>query len=171
VIMNSDQLFAQMAASAERIRSLATAVSEEQARWKPDPDSWSILEVINHMYDEERKDFRVRLDIILHHPDQPWPPIDPGGWVTERKYNQRDLSQSVANFQQERETSLAWLKGLSEPNWGVAVAAPFGEVRAGDMFAAWVAHDLLHTRQLVELHWLYTLRAVQPFRVEYAGEW
>ncbi|MCJ7624175.1 MAG: DinB family protein [Anaerolineaceae bacterium] len=169
--MNSDQLFVQMTANAERIQSLTIAVMEEQARWKPDQDAWSILEVINHLYDEERADFRVRLDCILHRPDQPWPPIDPAGWVTERKYNQRDLSQSTTNFLQEREKSLVWLKALSTPNWGVIVAAPFGQIAAGDMFAAWVAHDLLHIRQLVELHWLYTLRSVQPFRVEYAGEW
>lgn len=169
--MNPDQLFAQMAGNADRIHSLTIAVSQEQGRWKPNSGTWSILEVITHLYDEEREDFRVRLDIILHHPDQPWPQIDPTGWVTERKYNQRDLSQSTTNFLQERKKSLAWLKGLSTPDWQAAVAAPFGQIKAGDMFAAWVAHDLLHIRQLVELHWSYTLRSVQPFKVEYAGEW
>ncbi len=48
---------------------------------------------------------------------------------------------------------------------------PWGSIRAGDMLAAWVAHDLLHTRQLVELRWAYTTSAVLPFRVNYAGDW
>jgi hypothetical protein len=161
----------QMANHAGTIHSLALGISDEQARWKPDPGSWSILEVVNHLYDEERLDFRVRLDTILNHPDQPFPPINPTGWVTERAYNQRDLSQSVEDFLKERQKSLTWLNGLGTPDWQSSVNAPFGLLAAGDMFAAWVAHDLLHLRQLVELHWAYTVRVAEPYKVNYAGEW
>jgi hypothetical protein len=169
--MDLDHFTAQMAQHAQTIRSLTRGVSDEQARWKPDPDSWSILEVINHLYDEEREDFRAHLDTILHHPDGPWSPINPQGWVTERQYNQRDLEGSVSNFLAERERSLVWLKGLAAPNWQSVYKAPFAEMTAGDMFAAWVAHDLLHMRQLVELHWGYTARSLQPYSVIYAGPW
>jgi len=161
----------QMADHAETIHSLTLGIAEEQARWKPGPEIWSILEVINHLYDEEREDFRVRLDIILHHPGQPWPPINPKGWVTERSYNQRDLAQSVDGFRQERRKSLAWLRGLESPDWQKSVTASFGQFSAGDMFAAWAAHDLLHLRQLVELHWAYTLHMAEPYQVDYAGKW
>jgi hypothetical protein len=169
--MNLNHLIQDMANHANAIRSLAQGISDEQARWKPTPDSWSILEVINHLYDEERLDFRARLDIILHYPDQPWSPIDPPGWVIERRYNERDLEQSLSNFMQEREGSLAWLRGLSEPDWQATYKASFGPITAGDMCAAWVAHDLLHLRQLVELHWAHTVRSVKPYGVRYAGEW
>ena len=169
--MDLEFFASQMANHAATIQSLAQGLSAEQARWKPDPHTWSILEVINHLYDEEREDFRVRLDLILHHPDQPWPPINPQGWVTGRLYNQRDLAQSVENFLQERRKSLAWLRGLEAPDWQASVTAPFGKLSAGDIFAAWVAHDLLHLRQLVELHWAYTLQAAHPYQVNYAGEW
>jgi hypothetical protein len=160
-----------MANQAGTIHSLTLGISADQARWKPDPQTWSILEVVNHLFDEERLDFRVRLDLILHHPAQPWPSINPAGWVTERLYNQRDLAQSVEDFLEERRKSLAWLRGLDAPDWQVSVTAPFGELSAGDMFTAWVAHDLLHLRQLVELHWACTLKAAQPYHVNYAGEW
>jgi hypothetical protein len=161
----------QMAGNARRIQSLVEGLTAEQARWKPTPDSWSILEVITHLHDEEMEDFRVRLDICLHRPDQPWPPIDPGGWVTARQYNQRDLGESLDGFLRERVKSLAWLRDLSEPDWDATYDAPFGEITAGDLFAAWVAHDLLHIRQLVELHWAYTGLLVEPYSVEYAGAW
>jgi len=169
--MNLDHFIAQMANNAASIRSFTQGVSNEQARWKPDADAWSILEVINHLYDEEREDFRLHLDCILHQPNQPWHAIDPQGWVSQRRYNERDLAPSVSNFLHEREQSLAWLKGLPAPNWQAEYTAPFGRITAGEMFAAWVAHDLLHLRQLVELHWAYTVRAVQPYGVRYAGEW
>ena len=169
--MDLEFLTNRMARQADAIQGLALGVSTEQSRWKPDPSSWSILEVINHLYDEERSDFRIRLDIILHHPGQAFPPINPQSWVTERGYNTRDLIQSVDNFLEERQKSLAWLRGLNSPDWQAFVTAPFGNLSAGDMAAAWAVHDLLHLRQLVELHWAYTQQAVQPYQVKYAGEW
>ena len=169
--MDLEHFTAQMAHNAERIRALVQGVSDHQARWKPGPASWSILEVINHLYDEEREDFRVRLDFILHRPGEPWPGIDPEGWVTERGYNQRDVEESLSNFLSARAESLVWLRGLTAPHWEAAYDAPFGRITAGDMFAAWVAHDLLQMRQLVELHWAYTTLKLEPHQVEYAGVW
>ena len=159
-----------MADDAQRIRILVEGVSKHQARWKPAPDSWSILEVVNHLLDEEKEDFRVRLDYTLHRPDEPWPPIDPQGWVTAREYNERDLGESLLGFLQARGESLDWLKGLS-PDWEMARDGPFGRITAGDVFTSWVAHDLLHTRQLVELHWAYTIMKASPYTAGYAGEW
>jgi hypothetical protein len=169
--MDLEHWTAQMARNARIIRSMAEDVSEEQARWKPAPDRWSILEVINHLYDEEQEDFGVHLDHILTQPDRPWPRIDPQGWVTERHYNQRDLASSVEDFIQARERSIAWLRALPPPDWQAAATAPFGQIAAGDVFASWVAHDLMHIRQLVRLHFGYTVRALQPYKVAYAGDW
>ena len=169
--MNLPFFINQLVENAARIEALVKGVSQEDAQWKPDPDSWSILEVVTHLYDEERLDFRVRLNIILHHPDKPWPPIDPQGWVTERQYNKRDLGTSIDSFRQERDASLEWLHGLKNPDWDKPYQAPFGTIRAGDMFAAWVTHDHLHMRQLVELHRALTAKEASPYKLIYAGQW
>ena len=169
--MNPAQLIEQMQLNLDRIRNLVEGVSEEQARWKPDSDSWSILEVINHLYDEEREDFRVRLNLILTQSKEEWPPIDPQGWVTARGYNQRELAPSLQNFIKARQSSLAWLKGLGSQDWDTAVQAPWGPFTAGDMFSAWAAHDLLHMRQLVELQRAWLVHLAGPYSVEYAGPW
>jgi uncharacterized damage-inducible protein DinB len=154
------------------ISQLCEAVSDAQARIKPNPQAWSILEVINHLVDEEREDFRQRLDLTLYQPTIDWPPIDPQGWVISRAYQQRDLQQSVANFTAERQRSIEWLRTLRDPDWNRARTHPSGFVlRAGDLLCSWVAHDVLHLRQLVELHYhLVGLQAV-PYAVEYAGDW
>jgi len=115
--MELDEMIARMSLQAGRIRVLADGVSAEQARWRPDAGSWSLLEVINHLGDEEREDFRTRLDFILHRPGEDPPPIDPQGWVTARDYNQRDLAESIDRFLAERQTSLAWLRGLGSDRW------------------------------------------------------
>jgi hypothetical protein len=169
--MNLETFLPVMAQNAQRIRILVEGISDEQARWKPGPDEWSILEVVNHLYDEERQDFRVRLDYILQRPGETWPRIDPQGWVTARKYNEQDLSESLQKFLAEREWSLNWLQDLGDVDWDTATETSFGQMRAGDMFAAWVAHDMLHMRQLVELHYAYHRQRVDPYSVQYAGDW
>lgn len=170
--MDADGLITQLARNGERIAALVAGVSPEQARWRPAPEVWSLLEVVNHLWDEEREDFRVRLNLILHDPAAAWPPIDPPGWVTGRGYNGRALGPSVTGFLAERGASLTWLHELDTPNWGATVETPWGwSIAAGDMLAAWAAHDVLHMRQLVELHWAHNQQLAAPRTTIYAGEW
>ncbi|NLS79529.1 MAG: DinB family protein, partial [Chloroflexi bacterium] len=58
----------QLAASAEAIRVLVEAVAEVQAEWQPDPKSWSLKEVMRHLYSEESTDFRRHLRELWHEP-------------------------------------------------------------------------------------------------------
>lgn len=156
--------------NAEAIHSLTQGVDAVQAKWRPSAGEWSILEVINHLYDEEREDFRRRLDLLLHQPEQDWPGIDPAGWVLERGYNQRNFAESIANFMAERERSLVWLGQLENPAWGNSRHHPSaGILTAGDMLTCWLAHDCLHLRQLTQLHWHYATALTGPYRVDYAG--
>jgi hypothetical protein len=161
----------QLKQQGQAILALAGELTLEQARWKPDADSWSVLEVMNHLVDEEVLDFRRHLDHILHTPTEPWPEIDPQGWVTSKHYNERQLDETLIAFEAEREKSLAWLQTLTDPDWDSAVPMPWGHLNAGDMLAAWLAHDLLHLRQLIELRYALTSEESKPYRVEYAGEW
>ena len=169
--MNTDFLRRQLALNRDRIAALAQGVSEEQARWRPDPESWSVLEVISHMADEEEFDFPVRLKMILEESDKPWPPIDPQGWVLERQYNEGDLFETLKRYMSLRNDALVWLDTLENPDWDMKYEAPFGEVTAGDMFVSWVTHDLLHMRQLIELQHAYLVEGSKPYRFDYAGDW
>jgi hypothetical protein len=169
--MEFHSIIIQMQANARRIQALVEGVSPEQARWKPDPETWSILEVLCHLYDEEREDFRVRLDLILFHSGADWPPIDPAGWVSARAYNQQSLAEALQGYLTEREKSLAWLSGLREPDFDKSESGDLGTISAGDMLASWAGHDLLHMRQLVELQRAYIVRLSGPYSSDYAGEW
>jgi hypothetical protein len=168
--MNVDYLVGLLTNQADLIRGLVEGAAKEEARWRPAPDAWSLLEVINHLHDEEREDFRARLDLLLHQPEAPWPPTDPMGWVTQRRYNARDLATSLQNFLAERQASLVWLDGLAEPRWDSEKETPWGGVlRAGDLLAAWVVHDQWHIQQLVQLRRAYTTIQAPPYSVDYAG--
>lgn len=170
--MDLEYCMAQMTHHAKLVTQLVTDASAEQTRWKPDENSWSMLEVVNHLLDEEREDFPVRLKHILDQADGLPPAIDPAGWVTERAYNQREMGTSLAQFLQERQGSLVWMKSLHDADWQTAIdIRPGRRLSAGDMLAAWVAHDLLHIRQLVELRYAYLKSQFSAYDVSYAGEW
>ena len=160
---------ARLAASVQVIRDLVTGVSDSQASWKPGPERWSILEVVNHLHDEEREDFRYRFRHLLERPREAAPPIDPPRWVVERRYNERELGPSLDGFLAERRASLSWMATLEAPD--LASASPATGRTAGEVLAAWVAHDLLHVRQITKLHYDYWAREVAPLRLDYAGEW
>ena len=169
--MEFEALYQDLTQGAEIIRALVLGVTQAEAQVRPTPESWSILEVICHLVDEERDDFRQRVHYMLNRPGETWPPIHPGAWVTERKYNERNLEQSLNEFLAERAKSLDFLKGLESANWNTSTMTPFGETKAGDLLGSWVAHDILHMRQLVELRWARLQPFTAPYDIEYAGDW
>jgi len=169
--MNFATLFQELDNSTEIIRCLLVGITEEDARIKPDEKSWSMLEVVCHLYDEEREDFREHLDFILHRQNEQWHTIDPQGWVLARKYNEQNFSEMQAKFLEEREKSLAWLNSISQSDWDTTYTSEYGSVSAGEMLSCWVAHDNLHIRQLVELRRGHIERITQPYDIGYAGDW
>jgi hypothetical protein len=164
-------LFQELQNSTEMIRALLAGVEPDEARLKPSAESWSILQVLCHLYDEEREDFREHLDFILHRQNEEWHAIDTNGWVTTRNYNEQDFTGMQKNFFVEREKSLAWLKGLQNPDWEKIYTTEYRKISAGEMFACWIAHDNLHIRQLVELRRMRLVGITKPYNLEYAGDW
>ena len=169
--MKFESLYQELENSTEMIRALLAGISQKEAQVKPDAESWSILEVVCHLYDEEREDFREHVDFILHRQNEEWHQIDPQSWVPERKYNQQSLTEMQEKFFGERWKSLEWLKGLSAANWDMVYTSQYGSTTAAEMFACWVAHDNLHVRQLTELRRNWIERLTQPYNLEYAGDW
>ncbi|MCB9898197.1 MAG: DinB family protein [Planctomycetes bacterium] len=162
---------ARLAASGRAIPALLEGMSDDDARWRPAKGGWSIVEIVNHLADEETEDFRTRLRLTLETPEAEWPGIDPEGAVLARQHGEKPLAPSLARFADERSSSLAWLATLDD---GVDlrrthVHKVIGDLRAGDLLASWAAHDVLHLRQLgVRLHQLVAKHAA-PYSTDYAG--
>lgn len=169
--MEFQVLYQELAQSTEMIRALLAGVSQEEAQFKPSPGKWSILEVVCHLYDEEREDFRKHLDFILHRQHEEWLPIAPQAWVKQRKYNERKFASMRRKFLLEREKSFAWLREIRNSDWNTTYKSKWGSMRAGDMFSSWIAHDNLHVRQLVELRRVRIEAIAKPYKIRYAGEW
>lgn len=153
-------------------QGLLGAVTEQQASWKPSSEKWSLLEVINHLADEEKEDFGTRLRLVLKNPDDDWPPINPVLWATVRQYNNRNLLESLDRFVRTRRESVDWLRSLPQTDWRQTPARPVGKPRsAGDLLCSWLAHDLIHIRQMNRLHYEYLSKTTPEFSTEYAGTW
>lgn len=150
---------------------LLTRQTEEEYLWKIKPEKWCLLEIICHLYDEEREDFRARTKHVLETPTEPLPPIDPTGWVHEREYMQQDYTQMLSKFLKEREQSVEWLQSLQSPNWDNAYSHPkFGQMTAKMFLSNWLAHDYLHFRQIIKLKFDY-LQQHTGETLNYAGNW
>jgi len=159
-------------ANADVFDALVRGVGEDQARWKPSPEEWSILEVVNHLADEEVEDFRTRVDLTLHRTGEPWPPIDPPAWAVERRYNERGLADSIERFSNRRARSITWLEKLETPDWDRRYEHPeASRLTAGEVMTSWLAHDLIHIRQLARLHRQYLLTKLTDHSADYAGPW
>jgi hypothetical protein len=158
-------------ASAATIAAAVADVDGEEARFRPKPGAWSILEVMGHLGSEEVDDFRRRLASTLQDPTAAWPPLDPEETVRQGGFGERDLASLLASFTAARSVSLTYLAGLTESDLVATYHHPRGPIRAGDLLAAWVAHDLLHVRQIVKNRHAFWASRSAPFEVGYAGPW
>lgn len=169
--MDHTSIIHQLSENLTFFRNMLTGISDEDVRWKPAPDKWCLLEVLCHLVDEEREDFRARVRHALLKPDEALPPIDPQGWVQERKYISRDYTDTLNIFLEERRSSVAWLQSLVSPSWENAYQHPkLGPLSAELFLANWLAHDYLHIRQILGLKFgLLGLRSGQD--LSYSGGW
>lgn len=169
--MNYTLLIDQLERNKTLFYQLFHNASEEEYRWKPSPDKWCLLEIVCHLYDEEREDFRTRTKSTLETPEQALPMFDPVAWVTERKYIEQDYQQRLANFISERTQSVNWLRSLEKPNWQNAFQHPrLGPLSAHHFLSNWLAHDYLHIRQATKIKYGY-LKVITSNDLSYAGNW
>ena len=152
-------------------RNLLENIPEEEFRWSQSPEKWCLLEILCHLYDEEREDFRTRVKCVLEDPNTPPPPFDPLVWVRERNYIGQDYNEVLKRFMDERDTSIKWLESIENPGWENTYHHPkLGPMSAELFLTNWLAHDYLHIRQIIKLKFNY-LKEISSINLDYAGSW
>jgi hypothetical protein len=153
---------------------LLSGLSEQQIAFKQSAEKWNLLEVICHLADEEKEDFRTRLKSVLEDPSKAFPAIDPVSWVKERNYASQDFASKLQAFINERDQSLQWLESLphlDEDIWTNTYQHPVvGAMSAKFILANWLAHDYLHIRQIIKLKYDFLQQATGE-QLSYAGNW
>jgi hypothetical protein len=130
-----------------------------------------MLEVICHLIDEEKEDFRIRVQYVLEDPTKPLPKFDPSGWVESRNYISQDFDAKAEEFSAERTKSIKWLESLENPQWNNTYDHPkLGPMSAYFFLANWLAHDYIHIRQFNRLAYEYHMDQ-SGIDLSYAGNW
>lgn len=152
-------------------KNLFKGEDEDLFLWKQTPEKWCLLEIICHLYDEEREDFRYRTKWVIERPNEIPPPFNPIDWVTEHNYIQQDYSDMIEKFMHEREQSVEWLKSLNNVNWNNFFEHPkLGKMSAKYFLNNWLAHDYLHIRQIIKLKFDFFNKKIEG-DLNYAGIW
>lgn len=152
-------------------KNLFKGEDEDLFLWKQTPEKWCLLEIICHLYDEEREDFRYRTKWVIERPNEIPPPFNPIDWVTEHNYIQQDYSDMIEKFMHEREQSVEWLKSLNNVNWNNFFEHPKLEKMSAKYFLNnWLAHDYLHIRQIIKLKFDFFNKKIEG-DLNYAGIW
>lgn len=146
-------------------------VPKDMISWKDHANRWSLLEIVCHLHDEEKEDFRARVRLALGDPSKGFVSIDPQGWVKERKYAEQDYDLMLFKFLKQRKISIEWLSSLKNPAWeNYTVHKSLGAMSAELFLSNWLAHDLLHFRQITKLKFDY-LKNISDQDLSYAGVW
>jgi len=139
-----------LAATPEILRGLMAEISDEDARWKPAPDRFSIAEVLSHLSHSEGHCYRARVDRFLSE-DMPEFELDDAQMFLD-VYKNADPEEDFAHFEDQRETNLELLRGLPAETGNRKARHPIaGEITLSQMLHEWSLHDLGHIRQITEL--------------------
>ena len=111
--MDLDEARSRLAVGVDAIECIVAGIRDEEAGYRPTPDAWCVLDVLDHLRHEEGADFRPRLRAILQDAAAPWPPPVAAGAARHAANSARTL---VDGFREERAVSLAWLATLDDPD-------------------------------------------------------
>jgi len=132
------------------LRGLMTELTEEDARWKPAPDRFSVAEVLAHLSHSETHCYRMRLDRFLSETCPQFEPDDAQMYL--ELYRGADPEAAFDDFEDRRETNLEFLRALPQGAGDrVALHREYGEITLVQMLNEWALHDLGHIRQVAEL--------------------
>jgi len=132
------------------LRGLMSEVSDEDARWKPAPDRFSIAEVLAHLAHSDGHCYRLRVDRFL---SEERPELEPDDAQFHLDlYRNADPEDEFDHFKAQRATNIEFLRGLpAAAGERVALHREAGEITMAQMLHEWALHDLGHIRQIAEL--------------------
>ena len=92
------------------LRGLMSEISEEDARWKPAEDRFSIAEVLSHLSHSEGHCYRSLVDRFLSEETPTFEPDD--AQMHLEVYKNADPEEDFGHFEDQRETNIELLPGF-----------------------------------------------------------
>jgi hypothetical protein len=124
-------------------------LTASQARRKPENGGFSFLENVWHLADLEREGYAVRIRRILSEAEPSLSDFDGNRVASDRRYNERDLSEGLAAFAEARARSIRKLRSAERSDWKRrAVQEQVGRVTLEDIAVQMAGHDAAHTEEV-----------------------
>ena len=112
------------------------------------PGKWSILEVVQHLADNELV-YGYRVRMILTHDAPLMERYDRDAWARALRYNELEVGGALEQLRVLRAANLRLLRGLSEAQLDrVGVHRERGAESVRTIIKLVAGHDLLHRRQI-----------------------
>jgi len=139
-----------LAATHEILCGLMIELTDEDARWKPAPERFSVAEVLAHLSHSEGHCYRMRLDRFMAEARPEFEPDDAQMYL--ELYRDADPEEAFDDFKDQRKTNIEFLRDLPDGAGDrVALHRELGEITLAQMLNEWALHDLGHIRQIAEL--------------------
>jgi len=132
------------------LRVLMCELTDEDARWKPAPDRFSVAEILAHLSHAEGDCYRLRLDRFMDEERPEFQSEDAQSYLD--RYRAADPEDSFDHFEEQRESNIEFLRSLPKgAGKRTALHQKAGEITMAQMLHEWAMHDLGHIRQIAEL--------------------
>ena len=141
------------------LRQLTANLADEALDFHPEPDSWSIREILAHLVDDEMYVMRTRMERIIKEDTPLLAPHDEKKWYATRNTTRDQLTELLDDFAIQRAASLGMLRMLRESDWQRQGQQPeYGIFTAETWLGHWVAHDSVHIEQISRIVEAYETR-------------
>jgi hypothetical protein len=132
----------------KKLQKLIKPLSKKQLARRPEPEKWSITEILAHLADTELVGgWRMRL--ILGNNGVAIQAFDQDVWAETLGYVRRDPKVSLESFRVLREANLSMLKSLPKNLWeNYGMHQERGKETIAHIVRMFAGHDLNHLEQV-----------------------
>lgn len=132
------------------VAALLSGLTEKEADRRPDPNRFTIREILAHLADWDPVFFgRMQRTCAEDHPTLPG--YDEGQWAIDHKYTQSDWREQLALFTARRQELTAFLRSRAAEDWARTADRPEIGILTLEAQAVLIPlHDSYHLRQIAE---------------------
>jgi DinB superfamily len=119
---------------------------------RPNPEGWSVKDVVAHLHDAESIAFTERIRRMIDEDNPAIQSIDPPRRLAQGDYAARTLPDLLDDLARLRSTHVPWLESLTAEQLArTGVHDTAGTITPRDVVHQWAFHDLAHLRQIMEM--------------------
>lgn len=116
---------------------------------RPEPNEWSLIEIISHLADVDAEVNIPRLELIRNQENPFIEAALTDQWAEERNYIQRDPHETISSFMENRRKLLSVLSEFDNGLWNKSINhAIFGPTKVSELMKFTTQHDRIHISQI-----------------------